>query len=532
MNERKRIVFGALGTEKDKRATGQEGLNKWRPTVDLCKHDDFPISRYELFYQKEFEVLARQVKEDIEAAGQTKVRLNKVDFKGNPWKLEHVYAAFFDFFSNYDFDHEKESYFLNISTGTHVMQISLFLLAEAKYLPANLVQSTRDKQCIEIDLRLEKYDPIAQRFRKEEHDDVAFLKDHIETKNAQFETLIKKLLFISSDYDYPILMTGRTGVGKSTLAKRVHELRKLKHKTKGSFVSVNCGTLTGDVVRSELFGHRKGAFTGATNDQKGLLKEADGGTLFLDEIGELDLEVQKMLLTAIEDKEFRRLGDLQATASDFYLIAGTNSDLSEKVKKGEFREDLLARIDAFHFELPELKNRPEDIEPNLNRELQMFSHTNTFNVTINDKARENYLKFAKSEEATWNNNFRDLKSSVTRMAAYAKNGRITQAVVDEEIQCLRNRWRGVEPHLERFPLASRIVGEDNLEKLDLFDLVQMEAVLEVCRNSSTRAEAGRKLFNNSRQQKSSKNDTTRLNNYLARNELDWESIMKEFRPNK
>lgn len=518
------VVFGILGTEKDKRGKKKSESNKWRPTVDLCMHNDFPIDRYELFHQKQHVGLAEEVRTDIESKSGTKVLLHELDYNRDPWKFEYVYAAFFDFFRAYEFDRENENYFVNISTGTHVMQICLFLLAEAKYVPAKLVQSTRDKQRKEIDLELEKYDRIAQRFRREEQDDVAYLKGDIATKNAKYDELIGRILSVSTGFNYPILLTGDTGVGKSTLAKRIHGLRVDKNLSGNEFHAVNCATLRGDVVRSELFGHKRGAFTGATEDRKGLLELADNGTLFLDEIGELDLEVQKMILTAIEEKEFRRLGDSKVTKSNFYLVAGTNSDLRKKVADKEFRKDLLARIDAFQFHIPNLKDRVEDIEPNLDRELQEFSAWNNLNATINDKAREKYLAFARSAEATWNNNFRDLKSSIIRMSAFARNGRITQEIVEEEIGCLRERWSQTHPERDRFALVRKFLGDDALKKHDLVALAQLEQVLETCLNSSSRAEAGRKLFDVSRQRKNSNNDTTRLNNYLKDKGLDWNTI--------
>ncbi|HLA95086.1 MAG TPA: RNA repair transcriptional activator RtcR family protein [Pyrinomonadaceae bacterium] len=518
------VVFGVLGTGKDKRSEENNEQDKWRPTVDLCLHDDFPIDRYELLYQKKHVQLAEEVKADIESRTDTKVCLNEMDYHGDPWKFDYVYSVLFDFFRPYKFDNENEDYFVNISTGTHVMQICLFLLAEARYIPAKLVQSTRDKQRKEIDLELEKYDLIAQRFRKQDQDDAAYLKGHIETKNTEYDALIERILSVST-FHYPILLTGSTGVGKSTLAKRIHGLRTDKKLSRDEFQAVNCATLRGDVVRSELFGHKKGAFTGASEDREGLLELANKGTLFLDEIGELDLEVQKMILTAIEEKEFRRLGDSQMIKSDFYLIAGTNSDLRKRVRNREFREDLLARIDAFHFHIPNLKDRAEDIEPNLDRELQEFSRANNINATINDKAKEKYLAFAKSDEATWNNNFRDLKSSVIRMSAFAKNGRITQKIVDEEIDCLRERWREIDQEHDRFHLVRKFMGDEALKDHDLAELAKLEQVLDTCIRSSTRADAGRKLFHVSRQRKKSENDTTRLNNYLKDKGLDW-NILK------
>ncbi len=170
---------------------------------------------------------------------------------------------------------------------------------------------------------------------------------------------------VALNYDYPLLLTGSTGVGKTTLAKKIHELRQKEcsqRRVRHDQLRVRSAGRLSDRNYSDS---TKGSFTGAVTDRKGLLEKASDGTLFLDEIGELSLDVKKMLLTAIEDKKFRSVGNKEI-ASDFYFIAGTNSDLTEKVNKNEFREDLLARIDAFHFPLPDLKSRPENIEPNLN----------------------------------------------------------------------------------------------------------------------------------------------------------------------
>ncbi len=153
---------------------------------------DFPVSTYELFYQKEYSELALRVKQNIEERSMTKVRLHLVDFKA-AMELRIRVCGIFRFFPKYQFDHENLEYFVNISTGTHVMQICLFLLAEAKFVPARLVQSTGDRKRVEIDLRLERFDLIAHRFRKQEVDDVAFLKDDIETKNADIEKRIRRI---------------------------------------------------------------------------------------------------------------------------------------------------------------------------------------------------------------------------------------------------------------------------------------------------------------------------------------------------
>jgi len=534
MNDKNVVVFGVLGTEKDK--LSGDKLKQWRPTVDLCRQKGLPINRYELLYQNRFKSLAESTVEDIKSVSATQVQLHEVDFNNDPWDFETVYNVFYDFAKSYKFDHDKERYLVNISTGTHVMQICLFLLTEAKYFPAKLVQSPRRKgknnepsPCKEIDLRLNKYDKIFQRFNIERQDDISLLKGYIETKNPVFESLIKRILHVSSNYDYPILLTGKTGVGKSSLAKRIHELRVRKNKTTDKIISVNCATLRGDLLKSELFGHKKGAFTGASGDHIGFLESANEGTLFLDEIGELDLEAQTMLLTAIEDKSFRRLGDNTIIKSNFYLIAGTNCDLNERVSKGLFRKDLLARIEVFQFEMPELKDRPEDIEPNLKIELDKFSKTNNINITINETALNKYLSFAKSSAASWSNNFRDLNSSAIRMSSYSEDGRVTEHVVDEEIELLRSKW--AYSANKQFPLLEKVLGNTKINEIDYFYHAQLEEVIKVCLSSKTRSEASRKLYNKSLENKKTKNDADRLIKFLKIFGLDWDLIQQTFKSN-
>ncbi|MEF0943113.1 sigma 54-interacting transcriptional regulator [Rhizobium sp. BR 362] len=185
----------------------------------------------------------------------------------------------------------------------------------------------------------------------------------------------------------------------------------------------------------------KGAFTGAAGERAGLLKSADKGVLFLDEIGELGLDEQAMCLRAIEEKKFLPVGSDREVAADFQLLAGTNRDLGEDVRKGRFREDLYARLKLWTFQLPALRERKEDIEPNLDFELKRHLEREGKNITFNKEARERYLTFATSPQVIWSANFRDLSASVTRMATLAPHGRITTDVVDGEVRRLKTFWR-------------------------------------------------------------------------------------------
>jgi transcriptional regulatory protein RtcR len=151
-------------------------------------------------------------------------------------------------------------------------------------------------------------------------------------------------------------------------------------------VEVNCATLRGDSAMSTLFGHAKGAFTGAVSARAGLLRSADGGLLFLDEIGELGADEQAMLLKAIEEKRFYPVGSDKEVHSDFQLIAGTCRDLAQDVQQGRFREDLFARLNMWTFHLPPLSERREDIEPNIEFELTRFAQEQGREVRFNKEA--------------------------------------------------------------------------------------------------------------------------------------------------
>ena len=167
-----------------------------------------------------------------------------------------------------------------------------------------------------------------------------------------------KLMAQAARSDSNLLITGETGTGKELFAKTIHDN---SNRAGGKFVFVDCASLTESLVESTLFGHRKGAFTGAQDSRIGLVKLADNGTLFLDEVGEMPLSIQKSFLRVLQERIFRAVGDTQEQASNFRLIAATNRNLDDMVEKHEFRSDLLFRLTTMRLPLPPLRQRPEDI---------------------------------------------------------------------------------------------------------------------------------------------------------------------------
>jgi transcriptional regulatory protein RtcR len=530
---KRNVVIGFLGTQLDS-GRGAGRWEKWRPTVSLTQHPDVLVHRLELMYTPPHAELARQLQADIASVSpETKVNLVEIALD-DPWDFGEVYAGLYDWAKAYRFDPEREQYWAHITTGTHVAQICMFLLVEARFIPGVLLQTAPPKRQREgepgsmalIDLDLSRYDRIAQRFGQERSDAVAFLKSGIATRNTRFNALIDEIERVAVRSRAPILLVGPTGAGKSFLARRMYELKKSRHQIEGAFVEVNCATLRGDGAASTLFGHKKGSFTGAMSDRAGLLRAADGGLLFLDEIGELGLDEQAMLLKAIEEKRFFPVGADREVESDFQLIAGTNRDLRAEVAQGRFRDDLFARINLWTYDLPGLAERAEDIEPNIEHLLATSVQDTGRAVRFNAEARARYLRFAQSPEARWSGNFRDLSASVTRLATLAEGGRISEALVDAEIERLRWLWRRDEAVAS--PLGDvdlhGLLGAEALAGIDCFDRLQLEAVIRVCRRSRTLSDAGRQLFDVSRTQRSVVNDADRLRKYLQKFGLSWDQV--------
>lgn len=527
---KKNVIIGFLGTQLDA-GDGPARWERWRPTVSLGLHEDFLVGRMELLVDERRNAkTSRLVREDLaKVSPETEIRIHDT-YIANPWDFESVYETLYAFARQYPFDPENEDYYVHITTGTHVAQICLFLLTESRHLPGRLLQASPPRkqggtasagELSIIDLDLSRYDRLAQRFESEQQEDRTHLKSGIATRNPAFNRMIDQIETVGSRSVAPILLMGPTGAGKSQLARRLFELKQARREVTGRFVEVNCATLRGDGAMSALFGHVKGAYTGAVGERAGLLRSADKGLLFLDEIGELGPDEQAMLLRALEDKRFLPVGGDKEVASNFQLIAGTNRDLGKRVAEGRFRDDLYARLNIWSFHLPGLAERMEDIEPNIDYELERYAREENRRVTFNKEARAAYLSFATSGDAPWSGNFRDLGASVTRMATLAPSGRINRECVDEEIGRLRRLWRqGGESDALR-----ELMGEA-LDELDLFDRLQLREVVAVCRRCRSLSEAGRQLFAASRSKRASTNDADRLRKYLARYDLMWEVIAR------
>jgi len=234
-------------------------------------------------------------------------------------------------------------------------------------------------------------------------------------RSDRFAQIIEMILHIART-EISVLITGESGTGKELIARTLHEYSR---RSAGPFLALNCGALPEGTLESELFGHEKGAFTGAQSAHPGHFERADGGTLFLDEIGEIAHSVQIRLLRVLETGEFLRMGGSRPIHTDVRLVAATNRDLDWAVREGRFRRDLLHRIKVFEVKLPPLRERREDIPLLVEHFIrQTHEHEGTEMLEVDDELME-LLK-----DAPWPGNIRELKNIVQRMCILARGRRL------------------------------------------------------------------------------------------------------------
>jgi transcriptional regulatory protein RtcR len=244
MPSKRTVVIGLLGPVLDN-GRGPERWERWRPSVSLCQFEDLLVHRFELLHQRKFATLCCTICADLATVSpETEVRAHEIEFD-DAWDFQGVYEKLHEFAKSYPFKPEEEDYLVHITTGSHVAQICLFLLTEARYLPARLIQTAPPNKHRGkvgsydiVDLDLSKYDRLAARFNEEVRESTSFLKSGIETRNASFNALIEQIEQVAVGSKSPILLMGPTGAGKSQLARRVYELKKHRRQIEKQFVEV------------------------------------------------------------------------------------------------------------------------------------------------------------------------------------------------------------------------------------------------------------------------------------------------------
>ncbi len=259
---------------------------------------------------------------------------------------------------------------------------------------------------------------------KETFTRTSFEKNFITGTSQKIKTVMNHVDIVAPT-DITVMIEGETGAGKEYIARAIHYASKRSHKP---FIAVDCGAISKELAGSVLFGHVKGAFTGAINDKIGHFEEARGGTLFLDEVGNLPHENQTKILRALQERIISKTGSNKSIEIDVRLIAAANNNLLEKVKSGEFREDLYHRLNGFKIELPPLRERKEDIMEFTWFFIKQANKAFNRNVTrIDTPARELLMNYP------WNGNIRELQNVINRVVLLSDSDTITPELLPEEI---------------------------------------------------------------------------------------------------
>ncbi len=372
-----------------------------------------------------------------------------------------------------------------VSAGTPQMQTLWFVLVKSGLLqarmlqvvPATFVPSVHPKAIREVDLDIEGFPEI--RALKDEIVRVRghgrILRTHLTGKSKVMRDLANRIGLVGPS-ELPVLIQGETGTGKELVARSIHES---SHRAGAPLISENCGALTESVLASELFGHEKGAFTGAAHTKRGLFEVAHGGTLFLDEVGELSPTVQRNLLRVLENGSLRRLGSERTIQVDVRIVAATHRDLLAMVREGSFRQDLYYRLQGATLLVPALRDRVEDLEALVSQFLEEAQS----NLRITREA------WHAIENYSWPGNVRELRSEVMRWQVFCERW-----VRPEDLQ-FREEPAALGKVLEVAPVArslADLVGETERNAISRAlresgqNLSQSARILEIDRNTLKR----------------------------------------------
>lgn len=395
----------------------------------LCNYDKTPMSDY---------------KKWLASKTQTPIETRRVNLT-SPMDFGEIYKTVIKTIADLETKHGKNlSLVFHLSPGTSAMAAVWVLIAKTRF-PAELLQSSLEAgvqtASVPFEISAEFIPNIIR--RADEHLEKAsanfsFADEFTDIifQSQQMRDVIEQAQIIAL-HNVPVLVEGESGTGKELFARAIH---RASHRKDNNFIAVNCGAIPLELVESQLFGHKKGAFTGAYNDRAGAFKEAEGGTIFLDEIGELPLQAQVRLLRVLQEKEVTPVGASKPEKIDVRIISATNRLLLAEITKGKFREDLFYRLAVFPLYLPPLRERQGDISKLVDYFLDKI---NKENVGIFWKEAKQLSPGARNIllNHRWTGNVRELQNTILRVCVMSKKTPVSEKEVRQSLFIFNDQQR-------------------------------------------------------------------------------------------
>lgn len=384
---------------------------------------------------------ARNFKKWLESKTKTPIEIRASKLT-SPTEFGEIYKAVIEIIA----DLEKKnagnlSLVFHLSPGTPAMAAVWIIVSKTRF-PAELIESSREAgvrtASVPFDISAEFIPNIIRRTDEQiektaaEFSSAAEFSDII-FQSSQMREIVEQAETIAL-HNVPVLIEGESGTGKELFARAIHRASPRKDKP---FIAVNCGAIPSELIESELFGHKKGSFTGATQDRIGFFKEANGGTIFLDEIGELPLRAQVRMLRVLQEKEVTPVGSSKSEKTDVRILSATNRNLLEEIAKGNFREDLFYRLAVFPLYLPPLRERAGDISLLVKHFLDLLNQENTGKFWKSDKTLTSGAKNVLINHP-WTGNIRELHNTLLRVCVLTKNSSITESDLKKALFVLKD----------------------------------------------------------------------------------------------
>ncbi len=383
----------------------------------------------------------------------------------SPIDYSDIYSQVSSNLSQSGLPHDDVSLTFHLSPGTPAMAAIWIILAKTRF-PAKLIQTSKERGVETVDFPFDLANDFLPEYLQRTGDRVKRLTDAVQVSAPELEKIIHRSQVVADQislarriaaYDVPVLILGETGTGKELFAEAIHAASSRADRP---FIAVNCGAISPEMANSELFGHKKGAFTGATTDRKGCFLEASGGTLFLDEVGDLPLDTQVRLLRALQSQEITPMGQSKPIPINTRILAATHRDLAADVAAGRFREDLFHRLAVGILQLPPLRNRAGDV-------MLLAQHfLGNINADAADKPEAQQKHLSKEaaravQSYAWPGNVRELYHTLLRAVIWSQGAEVTSQDIQSALLPVSNETNS----LHRPVLSNGLTLQDYLDEI-------------------------------------------------------------------